>query len=95
MLIEDLGQFQIEGCVLGMNLFADVDAENSNRDQQFQHRRKDSQEQHSFRNVFSKKIFCISFSFSSLLIQDIESFNKSISTSSLIQSLPSISPTIS
>jgi len=75
-----------------------LDAENSNRGQQFQHRRKDSQEQHSFRNhhhVFSKKFFCISFSFSSLLIQDIESFNKSISTSSLIQNLPSISPAIS
>ena len=78
-----------------MSLFADVDTENSNYGQQFQHCRKDSQEQHSFRNhhhVFSKNFF---FSFSSLSIQDIESFNKSISTSSLIQSLPSISPTIS
>ena len=33
--------------------------------------------------------------FISLSIQDIESFNKSISTSSLIQNLPSISPAIS
>ena len=75
-----------------------LDAENSNRGQQFQHCRKDLQEQHSFRNhhhVFSKKLFCISFSFSSLSIQDIESFNKSISTSSLIQSLPNIFPAIS
>ena len=43
-----------------MNLFADVVVENLNRGQQFQHSRKDSQEQHSFRNhhhVFSKKFF--------------------------------------
>ena len=37
-----------------------LNAENSNRGQQFQHSRKDSQEQHSFRNhhhVFSKEFF--------------------------------------
>lgn len=115
LLIQDLGKFQIEGCNLGMSLFADVDDENSNNNnnnfnnnsndniysdnKQFnQHYRNDSQEHHSFRNrhhVFSKKILDITFSFSSLSIQDIESVNKLNSTSSLIQSLPNISPAIS
>ncbi|PKY18101.1 hypothetical protein RhiirB3_490113, partial [Rhizophagus irregularis] len=114
LLIQDLGRFQIEGCNLGMSLFADVDVENSKNNNNFnnnsndniysdnkqfnQHFRNDSQAHHSFRNrrhVFSKKILDITFSFSSLSIQDIESFNKLNSTSSLIQHLPNISPAIS
>ncbi|GBB96916.1 hypothetical protein RclHR1_02870014 [Rhizophagus clarus] len=109
VLIQDLGKFQINGCNLGMSLFADVDVGNSNNNNNFinnsndniysdkQHYRNDS-EQHSFRNrrhVFSKKILDITFSFSSLSIQDIESVNKLNSTSSLIQGLPDISPAIS
>ncbi|CAI2176329.1 12348_t:CDS:2 [Funneliformis geosporum] len=76
LLIEDLGQFQIDGCTLGMDLLADIDNRNHH-------------------HVFSKKFLNISFSFSSLSIRDIESVNKSNSSSSLIQNLPNISPAIS
>ncbi|CAI2180465.1 10681_t:CDS:2 [Funneliformis geosporum] len=65
ILIEDLGQFQIEGCTFGMSFFAEFDKKSQHISSS-----NNLQEQYSLRN--HHKFLIVSISFSSLSIRKIE-----------------------
>ncbi|CAG8444824.1 5579_t:CDS:2 [Ambispora gerdemannii] len=78
VLLEDLGQFRVEGVTLDSKLFAHVENEinSSNKNISHHYREHSHQENHSIKNsrhMFSNKTLRIILSFSSLSVIDIES----------------------
>ncbi|CAG8485272.1 6382_t:CDS:10, partial [Ambispora leptoticha] len=93
VVVDDLGQFRVEGVMLDSKLFAHVENENNNSNKNIkEHYQGNShRENHSIKNsrhMFSNKILRIMLTFSTLSIIDIGSTSRKKSLSSPALSLP-------